>query len=387
MALPQMDTAWRPDFALGAYVSGQNAANSESSAQEELIKQYLANQREVQSQPLDIGIKQTEAERARMARLPEMLEAYKRLYMGQADSTEAAGKKAMDTVQGEIDYTNKSNKNKISVEDLLAKLNELKKSGVSGRYDQTPASTPDIPADVAQPGFSWQVNPQEQLDRDNKALGLMQQELEANPNDVSLVNNMDNLLARMNSGQAPQQPGKIAFKTTRQIGAPDRNVTSGNPEYERIMGALMDTPEFRQKLIQGDQKSDSAEYMKQLGLLQAELRASKENDVRREKLIELQAWAYRVSTDPSSTPEMKAQASQILNQIKLDKLGSNPASYNPVVDIEVPSKGKLPTQTALEKAEAASRGELSTKDKQALEWANSNPTDPRAIAIKKKLGR
>jgi len=30
--------------------------------------------------------------------------------------------------------------------------------------------------------------------------------------------------------------------------------------------------------------------------------------------------------------------------------------------------------------------ELSAQDKQALDWANSNPTDPRAVQIKQKLG-
>jgi len=34
----------------------------------------------------------------------------------------------------------------------------------------------------------------------------------------------------------------------------------------------------------------------------------------------------------------------------------------------------------------APKQELSDKDKEALDWANSNPTDPRAAQIKKRLG-
>jgi hypothetical protein len=36
--------------------------------------------------------------------------------------------------------------------------------------------------------------------------------------------------------------------------------------------------------------------------------------------------------------------------------------------------------------EPAKPAQLSGADKQALDWANANPSDPRAAAIKKKLG-
>jgi len=52
--LPMIETGYKPEFGLGALYQGFNAANADQSAQEELMKQFLANQREQSMQPLDI---------------------------------------------------------------------------------------------------------------------------------------------------------------------------------------------------------------------------------------------------------------------------------------------------------------------------------------------
>lgn len=52
--LPMIETGYKPEFGLGALYQGFNAANADQSAQEELLKQFLANQREQSMQPLDI---------------------------------------------------------------------------------------------------------------------------------------------------------------------------------------------------------------------------------------------------------------------------------------------------------------------------------------------
>ena len=39
-----IDTGYKPEFGLGAYFAGQNAANAEDANKEELIKSFLANQ-------------------------------------------------------------------------------------------------------------------------------------------------------------------------------------------------------------------------------------------------------------------------------------------------------------------------------------------------------
>lgn len=95
MALPMIETGYKPEGALGGVFAGFNAANAEQGAELELIKQFLANQREQSIQPLDVNIKQTESDRATVGRSPEMLDAYQRGYIGQNDSQNAAGSLAM----------------------------------------------------------------------------------------------------------------------------------------------------------------------------------------------------------------------------------------------------------------------------------------------------
>lgn len=58
MALPQIETGYKPEFGLGALYQGFNAANADQSAQEEIIKQFLANQQSQQMNPLEIQAKQ-----------------------------------------------------------------------------------------------------------------------------------------------------------------------------------------------------------------------------------------------------------------------------------------------------------------------------------------
>ncbi len=94
MAINQIETGYKPEFGLGAMWAGENAANAEMANQLDFIKQFLANQREQQIQPLDVRVKDMEASRADVAKSPEMLDAYRRGYLGQADTQEAAGTKA-----------------------------------------------------------------------------------------------------------------------------------------------------------------------------------------------------------------------------------------------------------------------------------------------------
>lgn len=53
MALPMIETGYKPEFGLGAMYQGFNAANADQSAELELIKQFLANQHAQVQNPLD----------------------------------------------------------------------------------------------------------------------------------------------------------------------------------------------------------------------------------------------------------------------------------------------------------------------------------------------
>ena len=86
-----IETGYKPEFGLGAVYQGFNAANADMSAQEELIKQFLANQREQSMQPLDIEkarlgniglghdntVKALQAEQATVQNTPAMLEKFR----------------------------------------------------------------------------------------------------------------------------------------------------------------------------------------------------------------------------------------------------------------------------------------------------------------------
>lgn len=53
MALPMIETGYKPEFGLGAMYQGFNAANADQGAELELIKQFLANQHSQVQNPLD----------------------------------------------------------------------------------------------------------------------------------------------------------------------------------------------------------------------------------------------------------------------------------------------------------------------------------------------
>jgi len=98
-----IDTGYKPEFGLGAFFSGQNAANAEAANQEELIKQFLANQQSRQMNPLEVQAKQlsldpmkydSQMARAKMAD-PKYIPAMMRGNMGQMASQEAAGNTAL----------------------------------------------------------------------------------------------------------------------------------------------------------------------------------------------------------------------------------------------------------------------------------------------------
>lgn len=71
-----ISTGYKPEWGLGAVYQGINAADSEALNQEELIKSFLANQRETQMQPLDVQVRGLEAAQAGVQNTPDMLKRF-----------------------------------------------------------------------------------------------------------------------------------------------------------------------------------------------------------------------------------------------------------------------------------------------------------------------
>ncbi len=95
MAMQMMDTAYRPDGPLGALFSGMNAAYAEQAQQLEVIKNFLANQREQASQPFDMMGKEYDG-RLAQAKMndPNYIPMQIQGQIGQMQSQAAAGENA-----------------------------------------------------------------------------------------------------------------------------------------------------------------------------------------------------------------------------------------------------------------------------------------------------
>lgn len=120
MAFNPIETDYRPNFGLGAYYQGINAANAKQLTEEDILKAFLANQKEQNEQPLDLMVKQWQATHAQdQMNSPEYRQAMLDGYIGQMKSQIAAGRKASETVSDEIPAINQENKNKFEVAKLL----------------------------------------------------------------------------------------------------------------------------------------------------------------------------------------------------------------------------------------------------------------------------
>ena len=104
--LPMIETGYKPEFGLGALYQGFNAANADQSAQEELLKQFLANQHAQVQNPLD---EQTTAQNLLANHYktnPEYQQGMTDMIEGQGYSNLAAGQ----TAQGLQQFKEKAEK-------------------------------------------------------------------------------------------------------------------------------------------------------------------------------------------------------------------------------------------------------------------------------------
>lgn len=359
MALPTIDTGYKPEFGLGAVYQGFNAANAEQGAELELIKQFLANQREQSMQPMDVNIKQTESDYATMKRAADYMDAAKRGYIGQMNSQDAAGRKAMETAQGDIDLTNAGNRNKLTTEQFLSRLNDLKKTKIEGGGIGFQMQQPEQPTGT---GFNWQVSPQEQQQRDLGRIGILRQEKQLYPNDTNLAKELQ--LAEANIDKTPSVPQAVNANNSPLVPLPPKRnggITQGGPEYEAVMQALVDTPDLRQKLLQGDQRLDSAEYQKILALQEAEKKRAAAggkdpyiefNKLRPEIKLGVVSRALAAGVNPvTRMPLAPGEEKEWIEQYNQDLATYNSHNASNAKEGSIPltelTEGKIPTRPAV----------------------------------------
>ena len=359
MAINNIETGYKPEFALGAMYAGENAATNRMGNQLDIIKQFLANQREQSMQPMDVNIKQTESDYATMKRAADYMDAAKRGYIGQMNSQDAAGRKAMETAQGDIDLTNAGNRNKLTTEQLLSRLNDLKKTKIEGGGIGFQMQQPEQPTGT---GFNWQVSPQEQQQRDLGRIGILRQEKQLYPNDPNLAKELQ--LAEDKIDKTPSVPQAVNANNSPLVPLPPKRnggITQGGPEYEAVMQALVDTPELRRDLLKGDQRLDSAEYQKILALQEAEKRRAGAGGkdpylefykLSPEKRLGVMEWAINSGINPvTREPFREGEADKWVSMYNKDLATYNARNASNAKEGSIPltelTEGKIPTRPAV----------------------------------------
>jgi len=146
-----ISTGYKPEYGLGAVYQGINAADSEALNQEEIIKAYLANQREQQMQPLDVQTKQWDAASAQdKLNNPQYRKMALDGFIGQMQLQAAAGETAQllapfkrQTEQAQLGY----DKGKLDVLRTIQDIDSKLRSG--GGTDEQGNVVPFSPQDKA----------------------------------------------------------------------------------------------------------------------------------------------------------------------------------------------------------------------------------------------
>jgi len=246
MALPQIETGYKPEGALGALYQGFNAANADQGAELELIKQFLANQREQQMQPLDVGVRQWDAAQAQdKMNDPVFRQMLLKGSIGKNQSDAARGQLDTETLQSLIGLTQAQHAQGTGKANLLSTFQNAQQGAVDalGSPQQgAPIPTPQPETAAPTSGFNWQIPPAVQQSRDRQSLGIMLKELEDNPNDLNLIRDIQNRKKTIGNF-APQQeqiPQAVAPEVAQ---APTTQPAPLGSRYRQIANILKDTPE------------------------------------------------------------------------------------------------------------------------------------------------
>ena len=345
--MQNINTGYTPEFGLGAFFAGQNAANTQAANEEELARLFLANRREQAMQPLDIQRKQLEmpgyeyeAALAKAKRSdPNYISKVLQGYIGQMDSQIAAGRGAMATEPSKTAAAIQQNKNTLSEAGLMGRLWKLKEDPT---ISLPTTNVPNKADGTSRRGdASWQIPLKDQIARDEAALAIRRKEWESNPYDpelnLDIINKSKQLAALKAKARQPEAAPEPA-PTPAVVAAP----TATNTEYERLMQALTDTPEFRQKQQLSQQKTDATveaariRAQAQLDLLKAKIAST---PVKGAKTLEeaLVRYQEKLAAGHSPTPE-----EQLAHENAVAAYNTKwQAQYKPGIAAQVGEGGKV----------------------------------------------
>lgn len=294
MSFAQIETDYKPNFGLGAYYQGINAANAKQLSEEEILKAFLNNQKEQNEQPLDLMVKQWQATHAQdLMGSPEYRQSMLNGYMGQMNSQIAAGKKAQDTLATEIPAINQENKNKLQVANLLEQFRNSQ-LGQEPQQTSTPYEQPTpMEGEGGKMGFNF-----------GSASNAIQ-----NPN---LTPQQKQLIMR----DAQKRGEKVLSNFVQQ------------PQQSGVENALVNDPEQLKKLAQikamGENQANTAEIRGQYLLEAAMARLQKTG----EKPLTIDQTVARAGRIIAGQEEGDKQAAEIVvNQMSLYGVRKNAMAY------------------------------------------------------------
>lgn len=125
MAISKIDTGYQPEFALGALYQGENAAASQMDNQLNFIKQFLANQKAQELNPLEVQQAQQNLDSTAYKTTPEYQTGMRDTIYGQGMSNLAAGQtqSALQPFKQKLGKAEATNA--INIQDKLNQLNQL----------------------------------------------------------------------------------------------------------------------------------------------------------------------------------------------------------------------------------------------------------------------
>lgn len=362
-----ISTGYQPEFGLGALYQGFNAANADRLNEEEVLKHFLQNQKDIREAPLNQIIKQWEAKQAEGKMgdpeyLAKMMEGYK----GQMNSQIAAGNKGMRTWESEADATNQDNKNKSFMGKTLEDWNKLRleQQIQQSQEDQEPTATINrIPDQWGGEGLqkgspiTWSGPWGGNTNKAN-ALSAFTGWRGGALGDISKQSNMVKSFGLESESQPPVFSNMVQKQLQEQGQPPQNNLLA------QMQNILVNTPEQLQKMAQINARGENA--LELVGKRNEGMLASAMKRVNKDKPLNIDQTIAKASRILAGIEEGDKDAARIIiEELRDYKLSADPRSYN-ATQMNLPATQKTGEVTnfpsALEQSRAGRSNRMLTGD-------------------------
>jgi len=362
-----ISTGYQPEFGLGALYQGFNAANADRLNEEEVLKHFLQNQKDIREAPLNQIIKQWEAKQAEGKMgdpeyLAKMIEGYK----GQMNSSIAAGNKGMRTWESDADATVQDNKNKLFMGKTLEDWNKLRleQQIQQSQEDQEPTATINrIPDQWGGEGLqkgspiTWSGPWGGNTNKAN-ALSAFTGWRGGALGNISKESNMVKSFGLESESQPPVFSNMVQEQSQEQGQPPQNNLLA------QMQNILVNTPEHLQKMEQLNTRG--ANSLEAVRLRNEGMLASAMKKVNKDKPLNIDQTIAKASRILAGIEEGDKEAARIIiEELRDYKLSTNPQAYNGT-QMNIPATQKSGEVTnfpnALEQSRAGRSNRMLTGD-------------------------